>query len=248
VRKTRLLIATAVAVLSIAVVAMAQDSPYTIGGTVSVKGGTKKKPKPGTLSFNFTVADPSGNQTPPVQTYAIMYEGGHINTNLIPGCTAAQINAANGDDSMCPAASKVGTGTLEALVGSAGQPTSAASKCSGKLTLYNSRSGHLALYVTSELATCPVALHQAIDMKYITKGELAGVEFTVPEELRHQVSLDITVTSAQAKFSTITKKKGNKKVGYIESTGCKDGKRDEVVTFTDESGAAFPVTKTLGTC
>jgi hypothetical protein len=248
VRPTRLFIAAAVAVLAMAAVAIAQTTTYDIGGTVSVKGGTKKKPKPGTLSFNFSVSSPDGNQTPPIKTYSIMYEGGHINTNLIPGCPAAKINAANGDDSGCPAASRVGSGTIHALIGSTGQPTSSASTCDGKLTLYNARGGHLALFVESDLSACPVALHQAIDMKYVTSGDKAGVEFTVPDELRHQVSLDITVQSASAKFTKIIKKKGSKKVGYIESTGCKDGKRDETVTFTDETGQAFPITKTLGAC
>jgi hypothetical protein len=248
VRITRLLAVTAIAVLGIAITALAQTPTYDIGGSVSVKGGTKKKPKPGTLSFKFSVASPDGNQPPPLKTYSIMYEGGHINTSLLPACTAKAMNDRNGDDSICPAKSKVGSGSLEAVVGSTGQPLSTASTCHGELTIYNSGAGHLALFVTSQLATCPVPLHQAIDMKYVTKGALAGVEFTVPDELRHQVNLDITVMSAQAHFKKITKKKGNKKVGYIESTGCKDGKRDEVVTFTDETGTPFPVTKTLGAC
>jgi hypothetical protein len=249
VRITRVLVATAAAVLGSAVIATAQTTQYDIGGTVTVHGGSKKKPKPGGLTFSFDVSDPSGNQTPPVKTYSIMYEGGRLNTNLIPACSTAKMNAlATPDDSICPSGSKIGTGTIKALIGSAGQPTSTASTCDGTLALYNSGKGHASLFVRSELAACPVALRQAIDMKYITKGEFAGLEFTVPEELRHQVMLDITVVHADAKLSTIVKKKGKKKVGYIESTGCKDANRDLIVTFTDETGTAFPATKTLGRC
>jgi hypothetical protein len=49
-------------------------------------------------------------------------------------------------------------------------------------------------------------------------------------------------------LSKIVKTVKGKKVGYVESTGCKDGQRDIVVTFTDETGASFPTQATLGRC
>jgi hypothetical protein len=249
VRITRVLVVTALAVLGLAAYAVAQTTQYTVSGTVSVHGGTKAKPKPGGLTFTFDVSDPSGNQTPPVQTYSIMYEGGRLNTGLIPGCSEAKINApSTPTTSVCPAGSKIGTGKLDALIGSAGQPVATASPCKASLELFNGGKGHATLFVSSELATCPVALRQAIDMQYVTKGAFAGLQFTVPEMLRHQVGLDITVTHAEASLKKIVKTKGKKKVGYIESTGCKDANRDLVVTFTDETGTAFPAQTTLGKC
>jgi hypothetical protein len=250
VRITRVLVATALAVVALAAVAVAQTTTqYAVGGTVSVHGGTKAKPKPGGLTFKFDVSDPSGNQTPPVQTYSIMYEGGRLNTTLLPACTADQINApATPDTGLCPSGSKIGSGKLDALIGSAGQPVSTASPCKASLQLFNGGKGRATLFVSSELATCPVALRQAIDMQYVTKGVYAGLQFTVPDMLRHQVGLDITVTHAEATLNKIVKTKKGKKVGYIESTGCKDANRDMVVTFTDETGAAFPAQTTLGKC
>jgi hypothetical protein len=236
------LAATAIAVLAMAVVATAQTTQYDVGGTVSVKGGTKKKPKPGSLKFGFTVSDPSGNQPPPLQTYSIAFEGGRMNTALVPACTAAKINAAGGDDSICPAASKVGSGTLDSLIGSTGTPST--THCAAQLTIYGGGKGHATLMVRSELTTCVTALHQAIDMQYFTKGALAGLKFTVPDELRHQLGLDITVIKANTTIKKIIKK-GK---GFLESTGCKDKKRDLVVTFTDEQGADHPVTKGIGAC
>jgi hypothetical protein len=249
VRTTRVLVVTAIAVLGLAALAVAQTTQYTVKGTVSVTGGTKAKPKPGGLTFAFDVSDPSGNQSPPVQTYSIMYEGGRLNTNLLPGCSESKINTpATPTTDVCPKGSKIGTGKLDALIGSAGQPTSAASPCKASLELFNAGKGHATLFVSSELSACPVALRQAIDMQYVTKGEYAGLKFTVPEMLRHQVGLDITVTHAEASLSKIVKAKGKKKVGYIESTGCKDANRDLIVTFTDETGASFPAQTTLGKC
>jgi hypothetical protein len=249
VRTTRVLVLTALAVLGLAAFAVAQTTQYDVGGTVSVTGGSKAKPKPGGLTFKFDVSDPSGNQTPPVQTYSIMYEGGRLNTTLLPACRDTKINAlATPSTDVCPKGSKIGSGKLDALIGSAGQPTSTASACKASLALFNGGKGHATLFVSSELATCPVALRQAIDMQYVTKGAFAGLKFTVPEMLRHQVGLDITVTHAEAKLDKIVKTKGKKKVGYIESTGCKDATRDLVVTFTDETGASFPAQTTVGKC
>jgi hypothetical protein len=250
VRITRVLVVTALAVLGLAAYAAAQATTvYTVGGTVSVHGGTKAKPKPGGLTFKFDVSDPSGNQTPPVEKFSIMYEGGRLNTSLIPGCSEAKINApATPTTDICPKGSKIGSGKITALIGAAGQPVSAASTCKASLELFNGGKGHATLFVSSVLATCPVALAYGIDMQYVTKGALAGLEFTVPELLRHQANLDITVIHAEAKLDKIVKAKGKKKVGYIESTGCKDATRDLVVTFTDETGTPFPAKTTLGKC
>jgi hypothetical protein len=249
VRITRVLVVTAIAVLGLAAFAVAQTTQYTVGGSVTVTGGSKAKPKPGGLTFKFDVSDPSGNQTPPVQSYSIMYEGGRLNTALLPGCSATKINAlATPSTDICPKGSKIGGGKLTALIGAAGQPTSTSSSCQATLQLYAGGKGHATLFVSSELATCPVALRWAIDMQYVTSGVMAGLKFTVPDLLRHQAGLDITVVHAEAKLDKIVKKKGKKKIGYIESTGCKDATRDLVVTFTDETGAAFPAKTTVGKC
>jgi hypothetical protein len=250
VRITRAVAAAAAIAVAASAAAVAQSSTeFKVGGSVTVTGGTKAKPKSGGLSFKFDVSDPSGNQTPPVQTYAIMYEGGRLNTGLLPACKADTLNAASTPDpSSCPAGSRIGAGKLTALIGSAGQPTSTASPCQATLSLYAAGSGHATLFVSSKLGACPVALAQAIDMQYVTKPGYAGLRFTVPELLRHQVGLDITVTHAQVTLSKIVKKKKGKKVGYIESTGCADGQRDMTVTFTDETGAAFPAQATVGKC
>jgi hypothetical protein len=251
VRITRVVAAAATMAVAATTVAVAQTSTteFKVGGSVTVTGGTKAKPKPGGLSFKFDVTDPSGNQTPPVQTYAIMYEGGRLNTGLLPACKADTLNAMSTPDvSSCPSGSKIGAGKLTALIGSAGQPTSTASPCSASLSLYAAGKGHATLFVSSKLGECPVALAQAIDMQYVTKGAYAGLRFTVPELLRHQVGLDITVTHAEAVLRTIIVRKKGRKVGYIESTGCTDATRDLVVTFTDETGASFPAKASVGKC
>jgi hypothetical protein len=251
--RTALALAAATAAVAVAATAAAQTdgttTVYAVSGTVTVHGGSKAKPKPGGLSFAFDVSDPSGLQTPPVKTYTIMYEGGRMNTTLLPGCPAARINAVpTPTTDVCPAGSQIGSGALTALIGSAGLAVSSAELCHARLTLWAGGQGHATLFVSSDPSTCPVALSEAIDMQYVTQGGLAGLRFTVPEELRHQVQLDITVTHAQATLDRIVRTRRGKKVGFIEATGCADAKRDMVVTFTDETGHAFPARKTLGAC
>ena len=59
---------------------------------------------------------------------------------------------------------------------------------------------------------------------------------------------NLPVVDARATISRITKTVRGKKVGFLESTGCKDGKRDVTVTFTTEDGQSQAVKKTLGYC
>ena len=251
-RKLRFLaVAAFIAVFAITATAFATTT-IDPTGSVSVTGGTKKKPKSGSLKFGFSVTDDAGVQPAPLQKYKIGFEGGRMNLNIMKSCPASKINAADGDDAVCPKGSKIGSGTLKAKVGAAGDAMANAYDCTATLTLYAAGKGHASLFVKSTIQTCPAAVHQAIDMKYSAANNISSLEFEVPNELRHQIGLDITVVDTDVTLPKVTKtvKKGKKKkkVGFLESTGCKDGQRDLVVTFTDEAGAVFPVTKTLGKC
>ena len=64
--------------------------------TAKMKEGASKKSAFGnTVKFatDQGVVYIDGNQTPPVETYTIMYEGGRINTAILPACKAAALNA-----------------------------------------------------------------------------------------------------------------------------------------------------------
>ena len=55
----------------------------------------------------------------------------------------------------------------------------------------------------------------------------------MPDELRHQLGLDVAVVSVKSTCKKLIGKKGTKKIGYFETIGCK-GKRKASVTFTGE--------------
>ena len=251
-RKMRYLVATGVAMLLIAAVAIAQSTAvneYTVSGSVTVNGGTKKKPKPGGQKFGFTTKRADGTLPAPIEKYSIGFEGGTVTTKAVKAtCTAAKMNAA-ASDSVCPAKAKVGGGIVNALAGTTGLTTEGAAPCQLKLTLYNGGNGHMPLWLKGSPPACIADISRSIDAVFVKKpGNVTALEFTVPEDLRHVLGLDIAVMDVTSQINKVVGKVGGKKVGFLASTGCKDGKRDIVVTFTDESGAAVPVKKTLPKC
>jgi len=251
-RKLRFLALAAVATLAIAGVAYAQSNQYTVSGSMA-GGGSKSKPKPVGLKFSFqtTAADP--NTLPqPIATYSIGFEGATVNTNILPTCTAAKMTAAQSDKS-CPAKAVFGSGIVKAKAGSAGGPIADAADCELGLTLYNSGKNKAALWLEGGPGTshnCIAGIHQAIPATF--KKESTGgtaLRFTVPDSLRHVAGLDVAVISTTSTIKKISGKDNKKKtIGYFQSVGCADKKRDLTVTFTDEQGSAVPVKKSLGAC
>jgi hypothetical protein len=223
----RLVAVAMLAVLGLSAVAYAQTNEYSFDGKVP-SGGTKSKPK-----------DPAGNVPSVVKTYKFVIAGAKVNTSAVKAtCTAAKINAAGTDDS-CPAAAIVGSGSIRAEIGTSSQPWDGTTKCDLVLTAYNGGPNKVALYLDgTNTAKCVAPISQALD---------AGLSFDVPDELRHQLGLDVAVVDVKSTWKKLTGKKGSKKIGYFETTGCK-GKRQASVTFTTEDGTATPVKKDIGAC
>jgi hypothetical protein len=246
----------ALAALGVASVALATaaaqaqttaGNQYEVSGGTTIRGGTTAKPKPADLKFHFTLSDPAGNVPQVVKTYEIKVEGGKVNSSLVPGCKGSAMDAA-GSDAKCPKGSQIGSGTLTALIGKTGTPTSGALSCKLPFKIYNSGGGKAALWIVARPPACPVALAQSVPATWTKRGTTAGLRFTVPDLLRHQIGLDVPVVSADATIKKITKKSKGKPKGFLESTGCKDKKRDFSVTFTTEDGAEQTISKTLASC
>jgi hypothetical protein len=249
-RKTRVLVVALVAALSItAAVAYAQSiqNVYDVTGSVS---STKKGPV--AIKFGFSTKEASGNLPSPIQFYKILFEQGKVNHSALKdGCTAASMNAAK-SDSGCKSGAKVGTGVVDALVGTSGQPLDGTAKCQLKLNVWNSRGGKAALFLKGGPPTCIAAISQAIDAKWVKEGNAAGLSFEVPESLRHQIGLDVAVMNVTSSLPKKLIKKGKgkkaKKIGFLESAGCAGKKPNVKVTFTDETGNAVTATKPIPGC
>lgn len=237
--------------LGVTAVAFAQSSQtneYQVQGKATPnKGASKKKPIPVKLTGGWDVSEASGMRPAVVNTYKIIFEGGTANTNVTPACTAQEINNAGSDDG-CPKGSQVGTTDIDAIVGSSGDVNDKSISCKSKGTIYNSGGGRAAIFIEAAPPTCPTPLATAIDAKFVKGfgGRGTGMEFTVPESLRHPVSgLDLAVTKVRFTLNKISKKIGGKKRGMFEiNQPCpKSGKAGIEFTFTPESGA--PVKETI---
>jgi hypothetical protein len=238
------------AVFGLTAVAAAQTNKYDFTGAVP-SGGSKAKPKATGFTFNFAINDADGNIPAPVKSYKFTIGGTKVNTAAVKAtCTAASINA-KGDASGCSTKAIVGTGSVTAVIGVSGQPLSAkAGDCTLKLTAYAAGANKVALFLNGGspgAPACLVPIAQAIDAKWSNGSKGASLTFAVPDQLRHQVGLDVPVLSVKSTWKKLTGAKGKTKVGYVESVGCK-GQRSATATFTDEAGTATPVTKAIGTC
>jgi hypothetical protein len=246
-RKVSIVVAIVAAMVSISAVAFAQANGNIYGVTGKIaSGGTKKKPKHVGLSFNYTVKTADGTLSTPVATYKIHFQGLKFNAKGVAGgkyCSAKTINDAT-TDSGCPKGTHVGTGKVNALVGSAGQPVNPTSKCNLNLDIYVGSAKSLTLYLHGNPPDCIAQISQAIDAKLSTDATGGALTFTVPgTPLLHPApQLDTGITSVS---STIVKGSGNK--GLFTSIGCK-GTRKIDVTFTTEDGTTGTASNSAGKC
>jgi hypothetical protein len=245
-RKVSVVVASVAALLCFAAVALAQTNVYGTSGTIA-SGGSKKKPKPVAVKFNYTVKEASGNLASPVKTYKIHFDGLKADGGFVKKkCPASTLNnMSTPDDSACPSGSQVGSGVVNALVGVAGQPVTAdTAKCKLTLTIYGGTSKSLTLFLKGVQPTCIANINQAIDAKLTNTSKGGDLTFTVPPILLHPVAnLDVSVTDVTSSI----KKLGKGTKGLFTSVGCK-GKRGIEVTFTAETGATGKADATAGKC
>ena len=256
----------ATALLSLTGVAVAANL-YTVDGSSNPKGkGSKKKPRPIALKFDFQVeSDNPVVRGTPIKTFAIGSEGLVTYPERFPTCTFSQANRDGSPARACRKA-RIGAGLVQNLVGPASSP-SVKIFCNLKLNLYNirgaGRHGGMAIRLDGDpkepalqnpndrTINCPTALHGAIKAKFVPR-RIAGVpadelRFSVPPELLHPSGLDTTVRNTISKIARKVRKKRiagkQRKVGYYSSIGCKGRKRTIRATFTDEQSRKFTATR-----
>lgn len=249
-RKLSVIAVAVLGVLALAAVAFASsNNKYSVKAALSpLKAGTKTKPVPVQLGFNFTVASKTaGNRPDLINKYDINFGGGQVNTNAFPGCSAAQINAEQ-SDANCKKGSLVGTGSVENLAGPSNDQTPGSQlKCHLDLKIYNSRKNHAALYLHGAPPTCPLNIDSAIDAKFVKKHGGTSLIFTVPDSLLHPgvSTFDNAVVKTTSVIKKRTAKVNGKTRGYFESAGgCTKGKRKLQVTFSTPSGASDTIHNT----
>jgi hypothetical protein len=247
-RKVSVIAVALIAVLSLSAVALASTNVYKVTGSIA-SGGSKKKPKPVAVKFNYTIGTDDGNLSNPVKTYKIQFQGLKANPKYAAKgkyCTAASINAASSDKG-CSAKTHVGTGEVDAYVGAAGTPIDPNAQCNLALDIYAGGPKSLALYLHGDSTTVPkciAPISQAIDAKLTYDSKGSALTFSVPPGLLHPVAgLDSGIT----KVTSTIKKIGSGDKALFYSVGCK-GTRKVNVTFTAETGDAQTASASAGKC
>lgn len=234
-----------VATLAIAATAYALNV-YTVTGAVSpTKAGSKKKPVPVGIKFNYTVDTNNGTRPSPIVKYSIKFRGLRTNTKPFPKCTFGQISATN-SDANCPSGSAVGRGFIKNAAGAESDPNDRSVPCNAGLTVYNAGSSKAVIFVkgdpnsTDARTRCAITLAAPIPANFIASSTGTSLEFRVPTSLlRPAPGIINAVTSVQSTISKRTKKVRGKTVGFFESIGgCSNRKRAITVTFTPETGAS----------
>jgi hypothetical protein len=243
------LLAVAGFVLAIAAVAYAQSQVNTYevtGATKPAKAGSKKKPVPVGISFGYEVGEQSGNRPSPVKKYSIRFAGLRVNPTKFPACTPATLESKGPKG--CPSGSAVGTGFIENATGAKTNPADRSIACNAALTVYNGGKNKAVIYVAGDpnasdpREKCAIELAAPIPARFVKRGSMTALEFTVPPSLLHPLP---TLDNAVVKVTSTIKNVKRKSRGYYEAIGgCKGGKRAGHVVFTPESGPAKTVKST----
>jgi len=248
-RRTLLIVATALTCLVTAGAAYAADNTYTQSFVTSGAAGTAKKPAPVTaltqkLAANTSVA---GNRAAdPLIGIDATLSGMKLNTGSFPSCTLKQIEASanTGWNFKCPTGSLVAKGTV---VGNLGSPdmTQAGTTCNLGLSVYNSGRGALAYFFTIASPTACGGLQTGAALPYGGTLKQSGKNLVnnvpLPTDASTNAGNPSAANGSIGLFASLmsenlvwksTYKVGGKLQPLFYSTGCTGGKRNSKVVFT----------------
>jgi hypothetical protein len=220
----------AVSAIALIAVAIAQADTITATGGAG-GGGTKAKPKANAPYFVFSVAGPRPGARPATPTKVIaIWTGERENAAGFPVCTAAMIQTKE-SDSGCPRGSLIGTGTLKAKVGPAGNPDSNAT-CSKQISIYNGGGNRAVQFYYGPGAACAgVSYLPPVPMYWSNAGGKATLTLPVPENVSHPLpGVEGTITAETLKFKKLISA-GKKRHAYLAGIGC-GSRRARSFTYT----------------
>jgi hypothetical protein len=256
--KRIVLAATAAAMLIAATVAFAATTPInTYKATVSFSpttSGTAKSPQKAAFTQKFVVTPgTAGNRAGILLNINNTVYGLKVNVKGFPTCTIGKITAA-GTDTGCPKTALVAKGSINAILGQAGNfSTSAAvGPCNPKLDVWNAGQGKLAFFFVPDASGPHSCLGGAIKVgqvppypgTYKQSGSNIVVNVPIPATVDYPSQGLVGSLESETlnwKGQTVN---GNTS---IVSVGCKGNKRPYTNTFTATlPGQASQVTKTSG--
>ncbi|HUA72064.1 MAG TPA: hypothetical protein VMA96_13305 [Solirubrobacteraceae bacterium] len=238
-------VATAVAVL------VAAASAYAATGglnsyTATLKFSPNKASTPLGFTQKYIANGTSGNRTAPLTDIKTVIYGVKSDGKDFPTCSKAKIVAA-GNDTVCPKAALVATGSVTAILGPAADQSASAPgqlPCDPVLDVWNAGQGQLTYFFVDEGShTCAGGA--------ITTGEVGpftgtvktvGKNLVMDTPIPSYVSFPLSGVEGSLTSETLIwknasiKLKNGKTAHFGTSVACKGGKRPYTVTFTAETG------------
>lgn len=249
------LIATAVAmVLGLVAVAHAANT-YTVtqARVTPTNSGTATNPKPVRVEFGYSVGDTAGNRPSVTTDYTIGFGPGIVSRRSLFLKCPLRLASSNS----CPANTKVGSGIVDNLAGSAADPSQKI-PCRLSLTVYNGDGalyppaqndgrrirGHVYLGLKQVPGMCPLQVDAVIAAQFVAFGGGTALQFHVPRVPFQQPvqGIDNSVVSVTSSVFKTRRVSGRTR-GFFESTRCANRRRTTTVVFRDASGATTRATR-----
>jgi len=239
VRRT-IIIGTAIAMLVGASAAFASFNTYSASFTFSpTKAGSSNSPVPVGFAHVYHTGGTSGNRSAPWTDVKSTIYGLVSNGKYFPTCSLAKIAAAK-NDNICPKGAEVATGVSNALLGPQQVPKAKGTPCNPGIDVWNAGPGKVVYVLTAKTALQCGGLKTGDAAPFYGYVSLHGKNLVIDVPQPPDVSTKVanikgiysSVILEKLTFKKLTTKVKGKTVGYLESVGCKAGKRPWTQSFT----------------
>ncbi len=235
-----IIIGTAIAMLVGASAAAAAFNTYSASFKfTSNKAGSSSKPVPVGFLQTLGAGGTSGNRAAPLTDLKTTIYGLRANGKFFPTCSLNKIATAK-NDNVCNPKAEVATGTVHSLLGAAVQPKSAGTPCNPGLDVWNAGGNKVVFFFTAKSAAQCGGLQTGATAPfygYVTyKGKNMVLDVPQPQDISVKVANLTGVYSSlileKLTWKKLTTKVKGKTVGYLQSVGCKSGKRAWTQSFS----------------
>jgi hypothetical protein len=235
-------IVIALVVVGAATAAYAATQPYTGNLTFSARHpGTVIKPAPIAFKLNVKTTAPSTTRPPVQLDIKIRIFGMTLDGEDFPACGRIAIAEAH-SESVCPKGSKVASGYIQSLLGSATDFSAPGALCDPRLDVFNSGQGKLTYFFVTDATHACAGLRTGATPPYPGTYKNVGKYFVsdVPVPAYIDYPLQGLVGSLQNEtlnFTTQTRKLHGKTLISQASIGCLKGNRPYSITTTTTGGS-----------
>jgi hypothetical protein len=239
VRRT-IIIGTAIAMLVGASAAFAAFNTYSASFTFSpTKAGSSSKPVPVGFQLVYHAGGTNGNRAAPLTDLKTTTYGLVSNGKYFPTCSLNKIATAK-NDNVCNPKAEVATGTVNSLLGAAILPKSAGTPCNPGLDVWNAGGNKVVFFFTAKSATQCGGLQTGATAPFYGYVSYQGKNMTLDVPQPRDISVKVAnltgvysslILEKLTWFKLTTKVKG-KTIGYLQSIGCKAGKRPWKQSFS----------------